>query len=714
MKPHDVRYLLINVPLTDPTVPYHSISYLVGATAHAGYTHFSCLDANIEVLNYLARPEHLANLLRDCEDIRTRLEKKGRLTRWEQLLYRYALGGVGFQSEAVSQAIAIMRDPHLFYEYTTYRQAVMVLQRWLNLLSVWGFPGQFTGFGLLPGSIGNLASIDDLTDPAYLNQLMNPFALYFDGPFTEMIQRCQWDLVGLSVNYASQLPFALCMSKLIRKLCPQTVICMGGTEISDDLKFLTDPSRIWELFSDCDALVGGEGETALVDILDAIARQEPLPAQRPGILLPGACEAPEQLAVRYENLATLAEPRYDIWNWQQYWIPEPVVLYSPTRGCYWNKCTFCDYGLNTTSPTSPSRARPLEQAIQEIQHISSFARTIYFSVDAMSPSYLRRLSHAIQENHLVIRWGAELRLERAFMKDLASALKQAGCVAISFGYESGSQRVLNMINKGVNLQQVPGVLQELAHVGIGVQMMGFIGFPGETAEEAYATFEFLRQYREYWTLAGIGNFILTKGSIVAKRFQDFAIQDIHPYSGDDIARELCWIDHTGQERTYGDMRDPAIDEIARVAKPFADDRPFAGGIDSSHSMLYFAKYGPSLVPMQLRSLQPSISIVETIRYQTPLRHVEDFLDKGDIRDYYDQHRSQGQSLKFAQLMDWLKQYSHSLDAEDGNRKQECELLEIYPNGQYIACNSQMLEVEYQESAAYQMAKKMILRSFGAV
>ncbi|HLI09450.1 MAG TPA: radical SAM protein [Ktedonobacteraceae bacterium] len=714
MNSHDVRYLLINLPLTDPTVPYHSISYLVGSTSSAGYTNFSCLDANIEALNYLARKEHLASLLSYCEEIRTQLEKKGRLTRWEQILYRYALGGVGLTPETASRAIEIMKAPERFYEYGTYRQAVMAIIRWLNLLSVQGFPGQFNGFSLLPSSIGNLASIDDLTNPSYLNRLINPFSTYFNGPFTELLLSSPWNLVGLSVNYASQLPFAIFMSRLIRKHCPHSIICMGGTEISDDIKFMHDPTRIWELFPDCDALVVGEGETALIEILDAIAREEPLPEQRPGILLPGAPEALRQPQVRYENLSTLADPRYDIWDWSQYWIPEPVVLYSPTRGCYWNKCTFCDYGLNTTSPTSPSRVRPLERAIQEIQNLTRFARTVYFSVDAIAPSYLRKLSRAIQENNISIRWGAELRLERTFMKDLAYELKKAGCVAISFGYESGSQRVLNLINKGINLQQVPGVLQELSNAGIGVQMMGFIGFPGETPEEAYDTFEFLRQHRDYWTLAGIGNFVLTRGSIVAKRFQDFGIQQIHAYSGDDIARELYWIDNNGQTRLFGDMRNPDIDDIAKVAKPFVDDRPFVGGIDSSHSMLYFSKYGPSLVPPHVYAQQPSQVLVETARYQTPLRQIDSFLDKEDIHAYYDQYRSQGRPLGFAQLMDWLMEYPQEQIANEEAGETEYELLEIYPGGHYITCSPQMIDVENSASGAYQTVKALLLRTAGAL
>ena len=87
---------------------------------------------------------------------------------------------------------------------------------------------------------------------------------------------------------------------------------------------------------------------------------------------------------------------------------------------------------------------------------------------------------------------------------MADELREAGCVAVSFGYESGCQRILDLINKGVRLEQVPELLAELSRVGIAAQMMGFIGFPGETLAEASQTFEFLLQNRDevdprrYW------------------------------------------------------------------------------------------------------------------------------------------------------------------------------------------------------------------------
>jgi len=711
VKYDEIQYLLINTPLTDPTAPYHSISYLVGATSNAGYTNITCLDANIEALNYLARPEQVAGQLQYCEDIRLRLEKKGRLTRGEQLTYRYALAAVGFKPCMVRQAIAILQDAEAFYDYGLYRHAVMIMNRWLDFLSVQGFAGQFHNFAFVPTVVGNLSSIGDLTNPSCLNRLLNPFSPYLNGPFADTILSRAWDLVGLSVNYADQLPFAIAMCKLIRSLRPECIICLGGTEISDDIKYLNDPRQIWTLFPDCDVIVAGEGETALIEILDAIRERKPLPRQRPGILLPDDPVTIMQPAARYENLAALADARYDIWDWKQYWSPEPVVLYSPTRGCYWNKCTFCDYGLNTDSPTSPSRMRPIEATIRELRNITRFARTLYFSVDAISPSYLRKLCHAIQENGIDIRWSAELRLERTFRQGLADELKNAGCVAISFGYESGSQRVLNLINKGVHLDQVPEVLRELARAGIGAQMMGFIGFPTETPEEARATFEFLLEHNDYWTLAGIGDFVLTRGSIVAKRYQDFGIQKIGAYSGDDIIRSLYWIDHDGRVRNPQDMRTTAINKVAASLESFRDNRPFVGGIDTNHSILYFAKYGPCLVPVQQRNDKPTQPIIETVQYRTPLRNVDGVLNRSEVADYYFQQRFQGQTPDFKRLTNWLAEYPPQQDALAEGKE---EILEIYPSGHYIALTSQMVEVGNQGSAAYQILKELLLRSKGVL
>ncbi len=678
-----VNYLLINTPLTDPTTPYHSIPYLVGATSQAGFANYSCLDANIEALNYLSQEEQVACLLKYCEDIRIHLEAKVKLTRREQMLYRYVLKAFGLKPNSVLSAVQIMKNPEDFYHYEVYYQAVTLLKRWMDILSVQGFPGQFDGFSLRSDFPLNLSSVSDLTNDAVIDRLINPFLPYFSGPFTQSLKERDWNFVGLSVNYIFQLPFAIWMCKYIRSLSPNSIISVGGTEISDIFKYLRDPNLIWRLFPCCDVVMVGEGETALVEILQSIRQQQPLPKQRPGILLRNEVVTTNRPVV-YEDVASLPETKYDVWNWESYWSPEPVVLYSPTRGCYWNKCTFCDYGLNTDSPTSPSRERPIETVVKELAKISEFSRTIYFAVDAMSPLYLRKLAKALIENNVAIRWSAELRLERSLKKELAHDLRKAGCVCISFGYESGSQRILDLINKGVKLQEVPQILRQLSDIDIGAQMMGFIGFPGESLEEALATFKFLKENRAYWALAGIGNFGLTPGAIVAKRPKDFGVKEVVPYSGDDIIRSLCWVDEESQIRkTESKMRTEQISKVSDSLNLVRGDRPFVGGIDSSHSILYFAKFGKGLLPSTIVKTEKSKILVEKVCYETPYKNVDKFVHKGNLDEYYKQKYSERQSLCFDEISQWLDEYP---EEEDPSPNSNVTVVEIYPSGEFVKRN----------------------------
>jgi anaerobic magnesium-protoporphyrin IX monomethyl ester cyclase len=697
-----LAYLLINSPLSDPTAPYHSISYLVGQASTAGFTSYYCADVNIAMLNYMARPEQMTRLLDTAARARARIETAESICRADELTYRCALNAVGLKPDSARKAIAVLRDPDSFFDYSKYRQATMVLRRWANLFCLDSLPGAFDGLALNVSGPFNLGSIDDLSGQEVVGRLTAPFTAYFDGPFIELLTARPWSVVGISINYVSQLPFGIYMCRQVRAYCPDTILCVGGTEVSDDVKYLRDPQDIWRLFPDCDAVVVGEGESAFVEILEAARLRSSVPLGQPGVLTKGSTKLLKN--VRYEDVADLPAPRYDIWNWSDYWSPEPVIYYSPTRGCYWNKCTFCDYGLNTDRPTSPSRERPVGKVATDLQEISNIGRTVYFAVDAMSPAYLRRLCQQLAEASTGIRWAAELRLERSFPKQqFGSLLYAGGCRAISFGFESGSQRILDLIRKGVDLSLVPGILNELASASIAAQMMGFIGFPTESQDEALSTYKFLGQHDRLWAIAGIGDFVLTKGSIVAKAPQDFGIAKLVVCDGDDIVRSLIWVDHTGQINGPGTQRTEEIEKEARQLRRFHDDRPFVGGIDSTHSLLYFARYGPSLIP-SIQSDREVSALVVTQCYKTPLIDVEAFLDLDDLEQLHATYRLNGSAAGYRDFASWLGELSTRKPRNDD----EGAVLEIYPSGGFLAIDTT------QRSSAYTNLKQMLLRSSGII
>jgi anaerobic magnesium-protoporphyrin IX monomethyl ester cyclase len=719
---HDVPYLLINAPLTDPTAPYHSISYLVGAACAAGHDGFTVLDASLEALEHMIEPRNVSYVLEKCRRLRARLEQAPAMSRGECLAYRCALEAIGLDETTPRQAARVLRDPAGFYDFRLYREAVRVLQRWMNVLSTCGFPGQFDGFRVDEQNVLDFASVTDLTDPALLDTFVEPFRPYFDEPFQDALTARPHRLIGLSVNYTSQLPFAAWMCRRIRALCPSALLCVGGSEITWDVKNLRDKRQIWQIFPDCDAIVVGEGESALIELLDAAANDRPAPCGRPGILSRRDERPIAGVEVRFEDLARLPAPRYDIWPWERYWSPEPVIRYAPARACYWSKCAFCDQRPDADLPALQSRVRPVAAAVRDLEAAAEIGRTVCITGEAVSASYLRRLCEALVGDELGIRWSVELRLERTVPDwSVGSLARAAGCVAVSLGYGSGSQRMLDLMGRNVQIARVPELLAELAAADVGVQMMGYIGFPGETEDEARETYRFLLRHARLWRLCSIGDFTLTPGAIMARQPARFAIRALDAYEGDDIVRALWWAGPGGRHGA-GSRRRSRVRELARQLDVPLADRPFVGGIDSSHSLLYFARNGRRLIPDDVAPPALDGWLVPTRRYASPLPAAAFSFDRAALHAHHAAARAQGRALHGWEVIEWLAEphapavaaAAAAAAAQTASTAAVGAILDVFHSGTLMLVDEQLAAFEKSAGAAYWTVKAILLQDAGAI
>ncbi|MGW6810320.1 hypothetical protein ACWF5Z_23595, partial [Bacillus subtilis] len=306
---------------------------------------------------------------------------------------------------------------------------------------------------------------------------------------------------------------------------------------------------------------------------------------------------------------------------------------------------------------------------------------------------------------LDLQWSGELRLERTFPKQgMGAKLRAAGCLAISFGYESAVQRILDLIDKGTRIGEVPGVLEELASAGIGAQMMGFTGFPTETPQEAGQTFQFLLDHEDLWAVAGIGEFVLTRGSHVARQAERFGVRPLENPPTDDILRWVPWetLDSPPQESLLEIMEvEEANKKLAQRVLRLVDDRPFVGGIDSAHTMLYFARYGRQLVPEDQAPSPLWEPLIGTFRYTTPFLHPDTFTTIDELEDIHAQYGAAGGAT--AHKMDaWLQTESPLERTAAGTE------LQIFPSGRAMPAESSLFE----GGAAYQEVKHLLLRARG--
>jgi anaerobic magnesium-protoporphyrin IX monomethyl ester cyclase len=591
-----MRLVLAHPPLDDPTLPYHSIAYLAGHLVHNGFTDVSLRDINIELVNWTFEEDVLATFYEEAARRLTAFERRGALTFVEQEEYLGLWRAKPISMDELQKAIYGMRNRESFLDFEQYKQCRTTILNYQEMLSALSYPCELSNFRLSNRGRFSPYNMRDLFDGPLTARICQVFDRFLDERLSTDAEFSAADSIGISIVYDHQMFHALHMARWVKRCWPDKQVLLGGTAISQFYKYVRDKQMMKHFFSVCDGIVVGEGETAVCQIADAGGRITPgmkvhnlisydRAADR--LFLPGH--------IHYENVSALGRPLYDH-PWELYLAPERGINYSPTRGCYWNRCTFCDYGLNTSKPTSPWRERRIDQAIEDLQAAvqESGARFVYFAVDVMSPAYLERLSDAIIESGLKIRWAAELRMEKVFSREKCAKLVESGCVCVSFGMESGSQRILDLIDKGTKVTFMGETMKNFAEVGVAVQLMAFSDFPSETLAEKEETRHFIREHQEHWSTGGLGSFLLTGTAIVAKDPARFGVRLVEREDAD-VLRALAYeLDQDARDEESKAMltedRDASFDSTGRTF-PKVLGRPWAGGTDTLHSMIYYDFHG---------------------------------------------------------------------------------------------------------------------------
>jgi hypothetical protein len=198
------------------------------------------------------------------------------------------------------------------------------------------------------------------------------------------------------------------------------------------------------------------------------------------------------------------------------------------------------------------------------------------------------LAESIISAGLDIRWSTDLRIEAAYTPQRCRLLYQSGLRAVAFGVESGSDRVLRLINKGVDVALIRRINRNFHQAGISTSWMTFLNHPGETAREAGETLALIAQQQGVVDQFIAGEFNLTPGSLISCQPGKYGIAEVYYTAGD--AFRLFQLFNMADPSSADD--DDLTDQIDALSRRYhLDHYPWAGSISTHHSFLYLLRYG---------------------------------------------------------------------------------------------------------------------------
>ena len=313
----------------------------------------------------------------------------------------------------------------------------------------------------------------------------------------EKIKEFSPDVLCISV-LTQTATFSFKLAKAVKNALPKTKVIMGGPHAS-----YFAPSIVQSGLAD--AVVVGEGEETFREILQNLS-EDGIPHAQKGVVFKAdgkVIQTPNR--PRIKNLDELPTPAWELFKkYFRYYKPlppnppkRPVFTFLASRGCPYN-CSFCmvQMGRNYVIRSSQSICDELE-----IFNADFGCRHFWF-VDPLFPppskkKALEVLSYMAErigrrKGREKITWDCETRAD-LIDDEVAEALKEAGCELVAIGVESGDDKVLNAVNKKLDVSRIKKAVKSLKKHKIRIMGLYMIGNPGETVSSFLKTLRFAKE-----------------------------------------------------------------------------------------------------------------------------------------------------------------------------------------------------------------------------
>jgi anaerobic magnesium-protoporphyrin IX monomethyl ester cyclase len=250
-----------------------------------------------------------------------------------------------------------------------------------------------------------------------------------------------------------------------------------------------------------DVVVIGEGETTLAELLIALQGRSPRElhgvrgivfkddsgqvirtAERPKIPDLDTLPLPDREAIDHRKYLEV---------WRQHHGAGSINLIT-ARGCPY-RCTWCSHAVYGYSHRRRSPDKVADEVAWIVEHYDPDQLWYADDVFTISHPWLQRYTQELQSRGLHLPFETITRADRLQSEAAAAALRELGCYRIWIGSESGSQRILDAMERGVSVEQVRRAVRLAQQQGIRVGMFLMWGYEGEEIEDIAATVEHVKE-----------------------------------------------------------------------------------------------------------------------------------------------------------------------------------------------------------------------------
>jgi len=285
---------------------------------------------------------------------------------------------------------------------------------------------------------------------------------------------------------------------------PDLITAMRASQIARDMN--NDICLMWgghhasalpdEVFNEdyADFVFLGPAEFTFPVVLDAVYLKKEIPSDIKGVLYKRNGKV---LGNRQVNAAIFdypEHPAYHLIDVEKYRSKNNVVAYFKTRGCPF-KCTFCATGnFNVSHKLREQYRREIKFLIEDLKFGALCFRDPTFFLKASTVMDVAELLHSIGN----VRWKGQARgtFHRQYTPEQFKFMRKSGLTSVMFGVESGSQRILDFMDKRVKRQDYLESAKVLNDLGIEMYASFMFAIPGETINDLKETIRLMHQLKE--------------------------------------------------------------------------------------------------------------------------------------------------------------------------------------------------------------------------